>query len=602
MCNKRIFKGFSILEMGIILVVLGLVIGASIPFLRSGLETGRTKKGVGGLGVLKNEIIGFAINAGNTGTSVLPQDISGFLSFQDAWGRDVRYYPANGLTTDICSASGTALEMQYDDGSGTVQTFSDIAFILTSDGKNAREQVGRTGLTGAMATGFSGSVTTYSMAEYTKKFSENMPLDDIVDYVSLDYLQSVACSTEDPEPPIEKLPGISFEDDGVNNLFEAPKKGKGQGSGAYKKGSVVFDTAKNELTLGSSKPNERVCLWFEGDDLLAECERVSASDSKVGNPVICKKDDWTSLRFVFSFRTLNLDYRSFSQKSRYGGGFTFAIINGTILENRNGYPKYTAPCGNFTSQGLAYSSDIGNDQNDLEFPKFGVEFDMENNGPLPKWIYDPGGNALERLNHVGVIYWDFAFSDHTYDNYHGRSNVSGIPYTYAHKIPHYVKTTSEVSAGTSAAVNTDGILTVKEASGAPMWLEDTKAQWVRIELVRDNISTAHTNSPVNYTMHVWLTSDEKLTKTFQDLGVTLNSSGVLGTDFLYRTSHTTKWDLKGDLFDHDSNILTSKKFNINEMMNQFRFGWTMVTGNGNSLINNKRFQGFTLGGFRFFME
>ncbi len=121
-------KGFTLVELSIVLVIIGLLIGGSMQGLRMMRDRAKVLETQQQLEALKEAIYGYALN-----THTLPAtlaDLNSTALERDAWGNSISYRPDAALRTDPCSPTSTLSTTSGD----FIQT--DIAFILVSRGKN----------------------------------------------------------------------------------------------------------------------------------------------------------------------------------------------------------------------------------------------------------------------------------------------------------------------------------------------------------------------------------------------------------------------------------------------------------------------------------
>lgn len=179
-------KGFTLIEMAIVIVIMGLIIGTVVPLLVTQIQHGKLKQGREVVETAKDEIIGYAINKG-----CLPENIGKIGHSEDPWGKELFYRTGkngsdkplgcNGSNTDIiCNSANTELSMALSGG----QTKDDIAFIVASGGPNYNKQFNNA----------TNDVETYAYGKevdkYGKDFVREEKYDDILEYVTLDSLKS----------------------------------------------------------------------------------------------------------------------------------------------------------------------------------------------------------------------------------------------------------------------------------------------------------------------------------------------------------------------------------------------------------------------------
>ncbi len=590
MQKRQIKTGFSFLEMGIVIIIVGLIMAVAMPLLVDNVKKRATQKGQLAIDELVREIVGFAMNEKAKGAPpTLPANLNQLSGAVDLWNNTVNYYPASGMTTDICAVNTTGLTYQLQENATTTRTVNNVAFIVVSSGANTKIESDTLTASGG---DFSGTFSDKSASHYNETLADSAgtgQYDDLVRHVTLDFLKSKLCLAKGEE----NIGGdvIAFETDGIANIISGSA-----GFNTYlagDSGAVKVNSADDTLTLGNDKNDATACIWYDSDSLLNYCKRTAGPSS----PVVCTHDSWTRQNYVFRFKTKFQEDPNL--KSGHAGGFVFAIINGTQLGNRNEGEYTTVPCGGGAGSEasyLGYASDTAASEkrNVIEPPKFGVEVDIYKD--TGRDDPDPGNSKNKGYNHIAAIYWYFPdLTKRAGDNVHGKDNSvkprpqdTGYP-AYAQEAPGFNGLIQQQNKGKNNAVNEKGMLSV-DAEGRLMWMEDAKEYWVRIEFSRDNTKTAHVDEDVIYKTEVWVWDGAVASDAFQDVTTSMTLTGSLGVNYHYFTSYETKWHLTEDLFDEDGDTSTAAKYNMNEMMNNFRFGWTMATGDNtgiNTFIINK---------------
>jgi prepilin-type N-terminal cleavage/methylation domain-containing protein len=121
-------KGFTLIELSIVLVIIGLLIGGSIQATKSMRDRSKVIETQQQLEALKEAIYGFALN-----TNTLPAtlaDLNATALERDAWGNAILYRADTALIADPCSPVASISTTSGD----FAQT--DIAFVLVSRGKD----------------------------------------------------------------------------------------------------------------------------------------------------------------------------------------------------------------------------------------------------------------------------------------------------------------------------------------------------------------------------------------------------------------------------------------------------------------------------------
>lgn len=179
-------KGFTLIEMAIVIVIMGLIIGTVVPLLVTQIQHGKLKQGREVVETAKEEINGYAINKG-----CLPNSTDKIGHSEDPWGKELFYRTAkngsdkslecNGSNRNIiCNSANTELSMELSGG----ETKDDIAFVVASGGPNYNKQFHNA----------SNKVETFNYGEE----KDGDKYDDIVEYVTLGSLKSkLGCGVGD---------------------------------------------------------------------------------------------------------------------------------------------------------------------------------------------------------------------------------------------------------------------------------------------------------------------------------------------------------------------------------------------------------------------
>jgi len=214
MGNNR--KGFSLVEMAVVLVIFGLVMASASSILtlfvnKSGAE--RTRRMIE---ANKNTLFSIAASEQNPYFQVTATDDAWadqvnagiqFLSYpQDAYGRDflLIFDPALSYTdsndqldySPICGADHTGITVRICRSSGTLATVCDeaseyaevrdVAFVIVSGSVNKNIQTALGGTANAVTVYYQGQD---GVDEYTPDFARAEKYDDIVDWVTLPELR-----------------------------------------------------------------------------------------------------------------------------------------------------------------------------------------------------------------------------------------------------------------------------------------------------------------------------------------------------------------------------------------------------------------------------
>lgn len=193
-------NGFTLIEMSVVMVVLGIVIGAIAPLLVSQIKQDRTREVREVVNVARDEVVGFARVHGRLPTRTEFSSQIGHTI--DAWRNELFYLPAQGMTEpddlcdDIASKVGLSIEAP-----GREQDILRAAFILGSKGSNHQSNTyfssdGANTLIQSKTQdslndeGVEGKVIIKS---YGQDDLAGNKYDDIVEFVTIYYLDSRIC-------------------------------------------------------------------------------------------------------------------------------------------------------------------------------------------------------------------------------------------------------------------------------------------------------------------------------------------------------------------------------------------------------------------------
>ena len=179
-------KAFTLIELSIVLVIIGLIIGGSFKVLKSMQENAKITNAKDNVQTAKNAVLGYAMSASLLPTKTFfESDLSPIKSNQHQlmYARDNTFD-----TTNICALQTTILSVQIDDRNGSSHTIPNVAFVIASESANKNMQT-------------SIAATIEVRKPYEDIDDEPNPVnhveeyDDIVDWMTLAELQkSVGCS------------------------------------------------------------------------------------------------------------------------------------------------------------------------------------------------------------------------------------------------------------------------------------------------------------------------------------------------------------------------------------------------------------------------
>lgn len=192
--NRKRQKGFTLIEIAIVLVIVGLLLGMGATLI--GPLTRRVKN------TETKELINSAVESVvsfTASSSSLPAAAT-FPAIvrkqNDIWGNSLVYiYDAN-LTGNLCGRTTTSITVNecFDAGCSSPVTTNNVAFIVLSEGENFNNQTEGAGAA-------TGAVNVYSLDVFVDNFSGGgdpnraEPNDDIVKWITIRELTAkVDCS------------------------------------------------------------------------------------------------------------------------------------------------------------------------------------------------------------------------------------------------------------------------------------------------------------------------------------------------------------------------------------------------------------------------
>lgn len=533
--------GFTLIEMAVVLIIVGIIATLTIPLVGEKLKQDKLAKSRGGLNSLKQEIIGYvqtnkALPAENTVET-------SFANARDAQQNYIAYYVDPDLKSgDICTQTTTDYALTI---GGT--TYSNLAFIIAGRGANQNLQIG------AASGGVGGTltVTSHTQGTATDTINANPPnttqtydlsgagqpdttlqFDDLVEYVSLDALKTkIGCTSEDQEPTNSAL--------GFNSIAQEFTPGN---ANSYRSTANIakVNPVSEELLLGNGNTGT-ACLYYNGtynDPSQARNEGTSATIrcTAIGSGTTARSyctashagQYWDQLAAVFRFGAYNADTSAASTSFR--GGLVFTLLsadtngNGLVTTaDGNMGTGGSLPCGGTTASYLGYAGTNGGRQ--IRPPKLGVEIDFyPEAGAAGTNRQDPGAatagswtaqcsgeTTVAHANHVAVVFFtSTANAAATNDNYHGATCAGYGGFSFSN--PAYA---SEYTAAAAACTsNNQNILSATQINGfstnatayattGKQWMEDGAGYWLRVQVDR----APRTAAVYQYNVHYWISQD-----------------------------------------------------------------------------------------------
>ncbi|WP_461210038.1 type II secretion system protein [Desulfocurvus sp. DL9XJH121] len=419
--------GFTLIEMAIVLVIIGLLAGLTLPMIGDLVKREKRTATSDFLEKARNEIIGFALINKRLPTQDEFENDLGIG--KDPYGQALVYWADSNLSgTNLCSATPTDdLTLRLTDPSGD-NDYGDLGFIVLSTGRNVSAEYAEPG---------SHVVQVWDQRSWTPTTGHE-EFDDQYEYVSFNYLRNKICTNTTSDSYSPAGSDASFAADITDFSGEGAGDTANPTTGPT---TVVVDTTANTVNMGADQGtsgNGSACVWYQGD---------------AGN---CTNGDcpWgTGVRVFFEFQTSEND-ASDTDTVDFGDGFTFAFMNAAA--------NAPSDCGGTGSEfGYAGTSSAG----ELEPPKMAVEFDFFRSNPTTGThpYRDPTNN------HLAMDYW--STDGRSYDTRHGE--IIGNP--------------AVISPATNPVAGDAAFYT---GTTAP-WMEDTLTQSVRVEVNATSADTWH---------------------------------------------------------------------------------------------------------------
>lgn len=230
-------KGFTIIEMAVVLIIVGLLIGFGAAMVRPLYERSRRIETQETVKAAVESVLGYAAS----NNSRLPGAVQfpGTIKKQnDSWRKPINYVydtnlDINNLNSNICGRKTTNITVRRCEDT-TCSTFTDVpdvAYMIVSGGANYNNQT-----TGNLAVAAATRINVYnpglSVDNYNGDFVRAEEYDDIVEWVTLNELRSkIAC-----QGPQLKI---------VNNELPFGKAGSLYDIRIYADNGVPFATAGN---------------------------------------------------------------------------------------------------------------------------------------------------------------------------------------------------------------------------------------------------------------------------------------------------------------------------------------------------------------------
>lgn len=282
-------KGFTLIELAMVLVVIGILVGFGVgmigPLTKSAKYT-ETKETVN---AAVESVIGYSIannklpdNNATTGFPTIARNPN------DAWTKPLSYIYDNALLTvnNICINTTTNITVKVCPDAGCTpptSTTSNVAFIVLSGGANYNNQTaGSQGVTSAMTVNVY-DVDVNNIDSYAGDMNRPEPYDDIVKWVTLYELKTKLGCTKTPTPPSGLCPGSNssgnvklkntsgstvYVDWDAKNKCEKVKNNDDETLGGINGGDSIYVYSDNKckdlketLTLADPFENNSTITW-----------------------------------------------------------------------------------------------------------------------------------------------------------------------------------------------------------------------------------------------------------------------------------------------------------------------------------------------------
>lgn len=132
-------KGFTLIELAIVMVVIGLLVGGSIQMMSVMSKRAKVTEAKQQLETLREGILGFVQTNGALPTQ---NEFETLGDITDPWGRHIDYYPDANLTQNdlLCIDDDTYDTLNTPAAPPSLSPINDIGFILVSSGANYNMQ------------------------------------------------------------------------------------------------------------------------------------------------------------------------------------------------------------------------------------------------------------------------------------------------------------------------------------------------------------------------------------------------------------------------------------------------------------------------------
>ncbi len=192
-------SGFTLIEMAVILVILGLIAGSMLPLLETVIKKDKVAESKSIVKTARDELIGYILL-----NKKLP-DQAAFLSqighTVDAWGQNLFYIPTwdTNATTNLCSLNSTKFSICLN-GNCSSSKKPNVLFLIGSKGGNLNRQTETPA--NRDADNADGEVRLYNYSVQTDGYSSggdpNRPQDNYDDIVEFEQLNRIVSKLDCP--------------------------------------------------------------------------------------------------------------------------------------------------------------------------------------------------------------------------------------------------------------------------------------------------------------------------------------------------------------------------------------------------------------------
>lgn len=183
-------EGFTIIEMAVVLIIVGLMVGFGASLIRPLFERSKRIETQETVKAAVESVTGYAVS----NNSRLPDtsQFSGTIKKQnDSWRKPINYIYDSNLNSNICGRKTTHITIRRCENSAcsTYTDVSDVAYMIVSGGANYNNQT-----IGNLAVAAAATINIYnvglSVDNYNGDFVRAEEYDDIVEWVTLNELRS----------------------------------------------------------------------------------------------------------------------------------------------------------------------------------------------------------------------------------------------------------------------------------------------------------------------------------------------------------------------------------------------------------------------------